>query len=110
MRRAKPLQEATMAVRDVHAGLLRSGIVRWLALAGTFFVTLNVALAQTPEIADEPGSDKPILALDTGGHINAVYKLMVSGYGDQLISVGLDKTIRLWDLNTGEPLHVLRPP
>jgi WD40 repeat protein len=63
-----------------------------------------------PAIADEPNSDKPILGLDAGGHINAVYKLMVSGYGDQLISVGLDKTIRLWDLNTGEPLRVLRPP
>ncbi|HVW00339.1 MAG TPA: WD40 repeat domain-containing protein, partial [Planctomycetaceae bacterium] len=51
-----------------------------------------------------------MLALDTGGHTNAVYKVIVSGYGDQLISVGLDKTIRLWDLNTGEPLRVLRPP
>jgi WD40 repeat protein len=62
------------------------------------------------DIPDEPNTDKPILALDTGGHTNAVYKLMVSPYKDQLISVGLDKTIRVWDLGTGEPLRVLRPP
>src|SRR6266404_179186 len=69
------------------------------------------AVAQAiPAIADEPNTDKPILGLDAGGHINSVYKLMVSGYGDQLISVGLDKTIRIWDLSTGEPLRVLRPP
>src|SRR5205085_6815472 len=41
---------------------------------------------------------------------NAVYKLMVSDYARQLISVGLDKTIRFWDLDTGEPVRVLRPP
>src|SRR5436853_2360261 len=63
-----------------------------------------------PRIDDEPNNDQPILALDSGGHTNAVYKLMVSDYSRQLISVGLDKTIRLWDLETGEPSQVLRPP
>ena len=70
----------------------------------------GASVCTAAEIADEPNSDKPLLALDTGGHTNAVYKLMVSPYKDQLISVGLDKTIRLWDLGTGEPLRVLRPP
>ncbi len=60
--------------------------------------------------ADGPDTGKPILALDTGGHTDAVYKLMVNGYGDQLISVGIDKTIRFWDLGSGQPLRVLRPP
>jgi WD40 repeat protein len=63
-----------------------------------------------PQIDDEPNNDKPILALDTGGHTNGVYKLMVSDYSRQLISVGIDKTVRLWDLETGEPARVLRPP
>jgi len=44
-----------------------------------------------------------------GRHSNAVYKLMLNQYGDQLISVGLDKTI-VFGLHTGEPLRVLRPP
>ena len=84
-----------------------------LAVCGIFatgvLATGRVARAAS-EIADEPNTDKPVLALDTGGHTNAVYKVLVSPYKDQLISVGLDKTIRLWDLGTGEPLRVLRPP
>ena len=51
-----------------------------------------------------------ILALDAGGHTGGIYKLIPNAYGDQLISVSYDKTIRLWDLQTGEPIRVLRPP
>ncbi len=71
------------------------------------------ASAQTVDavvVEDDTPSDRPILALDTGGHTNAVYKLLATQYGDQLISVGLDKTIRFWDITTGEPMRVLRPP
>src|SRR5437870_1554350 len=74
-------------------------------------LTAQITQAQAiPRIDDEPNNDQPILALDTGGHTNGVYKLMVSDYSRQLISVSLDKTIRLWDLETGEPTRVLRPP
>jgi WD40 repeat protein len=76
-----------------------------------FCVVSHVARAQAiPRIDDEPNNDQPILALDTGGHTNGVYKLMVSDYTRQIVSVGIDKTIRLWDLESGEPARVLRPP
>src|SRR5436190_18777228 len=84
-----------------------------LSLASLVLVAVlgGLAGAQVPgEVDDETDPAKPILALDTGGHTNAVYKLMVSGYDNQLVSVGLDKTIRLWDLDGGEPLRVLHPP
>src|SRR5689334_9175624 len=85
------------------------GVVVSLSLL--FCILSHSGLGQNiPRIDDEPNNDQPILALDTGGHTNGVYKLMVSDYTRQIISVGLDKTIRLWDLNSGEPTRVLRPP
>jgi WD40 repeat protein len=51
-----------------------------------------------------------VLALDSGGHTGGVYRLIPNAYGDQLISVSYDKTIRVWDIRTGEPIRVLRPP
>jgi len=102
---------ARWAVRSSE--LIRSIRQKWLAPVLTLACALAagpLAAQVVPLIGDEPNNDKPLLALDTGGHTNAVYKLIVSGYGDQLISCGLDKTIRLWDLGTGEPIRVLRPP
>lgn len=54
-------------------------------------------------------AERPILAVDAGGHTGRIDKLLLSAYGDQLISVSHDKTIRFWDVQTGEPLRVLRP-
>src|SRR5262245_48069529 len=87
---------------------------KWTVAAAVMIGILTgpaLAHAQTiPRIDDEPNNDQPILALDTGGHTNGVYKLMVSDYTRQIISVSIDKTIRLWDLESGEPTRVLRPP
>jgi WD40 repeat protein len=63
-----------------------------------------------PATDDSATESRPLLALDTGGHTNLISKLLLNQYGDQLISASFDKTIRFWDVQTGEPLRVLRPP
>ncbi len=68
------------------------------------------AQADVNPTADPKLVPERVLAIDTGGHTGGVYKLIPNAYGDQLISVSLDKTIRVWDLKTGESLRVLRPP
>ncbi|MBI2300940.1 MAG: caspase family protein [Armatimonadetes bacterium] len=54
--------------------------------------------------ADEP----PILCLDPGGHTAAVGKILFTPNGRELISVGADKVVRVWDVATGETLRTLR--
>ena len=86
-------------------GSLFAGLIAIFALAGAARKAVDPAIVE-----DDSPIGQPILALDTGGHTNAVYKLLATHYGDQVISVGLDKTIRFWDLNSGDPVRVLRPP
>jgi WD40 repeat protein len=77
-----------------------------------------VPLLVGPGSADEPKGDqpagaaagKPMLVLESGGHTAAVRKVLFTPDARQLISVGQDKAIRFWDVNTGQMLRVLRPP
>ena len=60
--------------------------------------------------AQEPAAAPPILVLDSGGHTSIVWKVLFTPDGKELISVSDDKTVRFWDVASGEPLRVLRPP
>jgi len=53
---------------------------------------------------------QPIPALDAGGHTSRVRGAVFTPDGQQLITASHDKTIRVWDANTGAPTRVLRPP
>ncbi len=60
--------------------------------------------------AQEPVAAPPILVLESGGHTSVVNKVLFTSDGRELISVSDDKTIRFWDVASGEPIRVLRPP
>jgi WD40 repeat protein len=53
---------------------------------------------------------QPMLVLDAGGHTAFTCKVLFAPDGRELITVSRDKTIRFWDVRSGEPLRVLRPP
>src|SRR5262245_38582180 len=65
--------------------------------------------AAAPAEPPEPAG-KPILVLDAGGHTGTVTAVFFTPDGKQLISCAADKTVRVWDAGTGEPLRVLRLP
>jgi WD40 repeat protein len=60
--------------------------------------------------AQEPLTAPPILVLDSGGHTSMIKKVLFTSDGKELISVSDDKTIRFWDVASGEPIRVIRPP
>ena len=73
-------------------------------------ITLLILLTCQHVGAQEPAAAPPILVLDSGGHTSIVWKVLFTPDGKELISVSDDKTIRFWDVASGEPIRVLRPP
>ena len=81
------------------------------ALICALLVTIGGGLRSRAEVAYRlPDASEPILVLDSGGHTARVMTVLFTPDGKRLISVSHDKTIRTWDVATGSPLRVLRPP
>lgn len=72
---------------------------------------LSLAVGGAVRGQEEPNvPTQPLLALDAGGHTACVNKVLFTPDGKELITVSDDKTIRVWDLASGAPLRVIRPP
>ena len=46
--------------------------------------------------------------LDTGGHMATIKGLVFTPDGKQIVSAGLDKSIRVWDWQTGSTVRMIR--
>ena len=55
-------------------------------------------------------SPQPMFVLETGGHTASVNQVLFSPGGSEIITVSLDKTIRVWDVATGQTVRTLRLP
>jgi hypothetical protein len=52
----------------------------------------------------------PIPRVELGTHTGFIYKMAVDGAGKYLVTVGDDKTARVWDAHTGTLLYTFRVP
>src|SRR5262249_49635817 len=52
---------------------------------------------------------KPFLVLDADGHTATVKKVLFTPDKQRVISVAFDRTIRVWDVASGETVHIIRP-
>ncbi len=64
-----------------------------------------------PELPPLPPPDKrPLLTLDPGGHTALIKNIFLTPDNARLITVGEDKTIRFWDVASGDVLQTIRTP
>lgn len=52
--------------------------------------------------------ERPVLMLDSGGHMGLVSSVVFTPDGKYLVSTGYDKVIRVWDWQAGQVVRVLR--
>ena len=74
-------------------------------------VLVVIALTAGPSfgIAQPQPSGEPMLRVETGMH-TARIRAAIDAAGRLLVTASDDKTVRLWSLETGNPVRVLRPP
>ena len=89
---------------------LETDVISWENLSVRRCITLLILLTCQHVGAQEPPAAPPILVLDSGGHTSIIRKVLFTPDGKELISVSDDKTVRFWDVASGEPVRVLRPP
>ncbi len=81
--------------------------MRWIALLAAALV-LGVAGAQAKKAARAEPEEKPILQLDTGGHMGVIKGLAFTPDGNFIVSAGDDKVIRVWDWRAGKTVRTIR--
>jgi hypothetical protein len=57
-----------------------------------------------------PPNQRPVLALDSGGHSAFIRNVFITPVGDRVITIGEDKAVRFWDIKTGTVLNTIRLP
>ncbi|TPN55172.1 MULTISPECIES: caspase family protein [unclassified Mesorhizobium] len=72
---------------------------RWLAVAGAL---VSASIARAEDVPDFH------LDLDTGGHSAQVTDLAFTPDGEDIVSASDDKTIRIWDWQSGVTLRTIR--
>ena len=80
--------------------------MRRYSLAVSSLGFLLVAFLATATLGQE--KTKPILMIDSGGHMGTIQEIFFSPDGKLLYSVSHDKTVRVWDVASGEIVRVLR--
>jgi len=91
----------------LHA-MARARAARAWRLAAALLPSLLAACATAPGLGGSTGSAYP--RIETGEHVGAILRLAVDAEERWLVTAGLDKTARVWNLATGQADRVLRPP
>lgn len=84
-------------------------LLTWLMSAcGTVPVKPEPASSTASREATPIVTGQPILQIDSGGHMAKISDIFFTNDGQTLISVSNDKTVRLWDIASGQTTRILR--
>jgi WD40 repeat protein len=61
-------------------------------------------------LAQKQPSSEPVLRVETGMHTTHIQRAAADAAGRLLATASWDKTVRLWSLDTGDLVRVLRAP
>jgi WD40 repeat protein len=75
-----------------------------------FGIALAVLLGAVGAMGGEEVPARPFLRIETGMHTAVIRSIDVDAAGRFLVTGSEDKTVRVWDLASGQWLHTLRPP
>nr|VFJ44649.1 MAG: WD40 repeat [Candidatus Kentron sp. FM]VFJ44950.1 MAG: WD40 repeat [Candidatus Kentron sp. FM]VFK05944.1 MAG: WD40 repeat [Candidatus Kentron sp. FM] len=72
-----------------------------------FLLCLLVGASVSAQVLAQ-AEDTPRLVVDTGGHRGLINDVLFTWDGKRLVSVSQDKTVRVWDVQSGELVRTLR--
>jgi WD40 repeat protein len=103
---------------DAHflTSVIRAPAFRMLAMRKELFrsallvLTGLIAAAPMAALAQKQPSSEPVLRVETGMHTAHIQRAAIDAAGRLLATASWDKTVRLWSLDTGDLIRVLRTP
>jgi WD40 repeat protein len=104
----RTMLETSSEVAAAIAAMPPGAVVRLQILSGGRERSVSVTLAEWPKIQAAEGQERPLLMLDTGGHMTIIRALTFTPDGKQLVSAGDDKVIRVWDWQAGKTIRTIR--
>ena len=73
-------------------------------------IALPILLAAGGAVGNQEVLTRPVLRIETGMHTAMIYRIDTDAAGRFLVTGSQDKTVRVWDLASGQLLRTLRPP
>jgi WD40 repeat protein/uncharacterized caspase-like protein len=89
-------------IQKINPVNLVNPVKNFLFLLATTLCVVTAFLVLVSSLAFAESGDAPILKLDTGGHMALINKIIAMKDGRWIISASDDKTIRIWDAETGQ--------